>query len=412
MSRTEAEGHRAKRVLVIALAFAALAMITAWALSIHTTRAHPGVPVYSFIVECTFTAVTLTAIATLLVLRRPDHRVTWVCTAIVVATGAQALTGSWAHEALLGQEPAAFGGEIALLTSSAAQSSSVLLTILVINLFPTGTATTRRWSTLVWLTMAAIPLAALGPYLTEHPWAGDPEFPWFESVKGTLYGLVPDVAVSVVFAAGAAVTLLALLGTPVHVIVRFRRSRGIERAQLKWLVYAFLAALTILLLPWSSPALSWSGVDRLPGWVLWTLAPVAIWASIATAVLRYRLYDIDRVVSRTVSYALLTGALIGVYALGVLGIGALLPGERSDLLVAGSTLAVAALVRPLRSRIQSLVDRRFNRAGYDAARTVASFGTRLRDQVAVEAVADDLVTTVANAMAPRRSSVWLAGAQR
>jgi hypothetical protein len=128
--------------------------------------------------------------------------------------------------------------------------------------------------------------------------------------------------------------------------------------------------------------------------------------SIGAAVLRYRLYDIDRVISRTLAYAALTSALVGIYALGVLGVGALVPGEPNDLLVAGSTLVAAALFRPLRSRIQNAVDRRFNRARYDAAQVVEAFGWRLRDEVDFDALAADLRQTVGGAFSPRAMTIW------
>jgi len=182
------------------------------------------------------------------------------------------------------------------------------------------------------------------------------------------------------------------------IIIRFRRSRGVERQQLKWF---FIGALLLPAIPAGEVLPESLSNFVLP--VVLSLLPVAI----GVAVLRYRLYEIDRVISRTVSYLLLTGALVGVYALGVLGVGALVPGERSDLLVAASTLAVAALFRPLRSRIQRIVDRRFNRARYDAARTLESFASRLRDEVEVDNVVNDLGTTVRTSFAPRSVAVWV-----
>ena len=152
-------------------------------------------------------------------------------------------------------------------------------------------------------------------------------------------------------------------------------------------------------------ALAPTGNELLLGWASGTcvaLLPLATGA----AILRYRLYDLDRIISRTVAYALLT-ILLGVgYAAVVLGLGQLL-GRRSPLVVAGATLAVAAVFQPARRRIQATVDRRFNRRRYDAARTVAAFATRLRDQVDLDTLTAELLGVVEQTMQPTRASLWL-----
>jgi hypothetical protein len=142
-------------------------------------------------------------------------------------------------------------------------------------------------------------------------------------------------------------------------------------------------------------------------WNPWTFGPALIWASVGLAILRYRLFELDRIISRTLAYLLLTSILVGVYAIGVLGVGALLPGGSSDLVVAGSTLAAAALFRPLRTRIQSTVNRRFNRSGYDAPRTVEAFGARLRDELELSSLGAELRHVVASTVEPRSVSLWL-----
>ncbi|MBW3664480.1 MAG: hypothetical protein KY469_15375, partial [Actinobacteria bacterium] len=174
------------------------------------------------------------------------------------------------------------------------------------------------------------------------------------------------------------------------------RSRGAERQQLKVFLFA-IALLPIVPLG--------DIVPLLDGGILLAVASGAVPVGVAVAILRYRLYDIDRVISRTLSYALLTTVLVGVYAAGVLGVGALLPGGSSDLLVAGATLAVAALFRPLRARIQGLVDRRFNRSRYDAGRLVEDFGRRLRDRVDLDEVAGELRGAAGRALQPRSVSL-------
>ena len=185
-------------------------------------------------------------------------------------------------------------------------------------------------------------------------------------------------------------------------VVRFRRARGVERQQLRWLavgaapVAVAVAALAAQALTGNEVNLNW-----LPG-VCLAILPLAIGA----AILRYRLYDLDRIISRTVTYGLLTMLLGLGYAGVVLGFGRLLP-QGSSLVVAGATLAVAAVFQPVRRRIQTLVDRRFNRRRHDAAQTIAAFSTRLRDQVDLTTLTGELLAVVDQTMQPTRASLWL-----
>ena len=190
-------------------------------------------------------------------------------------------------------------------------------------------------------------------------------------------------------------------------MVRFRRARGVERQQLR--LVAFAAALTIVtvlvlvaLIPTADPVLlGWA-----TGVCIWLL-PIATGA----AILRYRLYDLDRIISRTVAYGLLTLILGACYAAVVLGLGQL-AGRRDSVVVAGATLAVAAAFQPLRRRVQAVVDRRFNRRRYDAARTIAAFSGRLRDEIELDSLAAALLTAVEETMQPRAVSLWLRPASR
>jgi peptidoglycan/LPS O-acetylase OafA/YrhL len=185
---------------------------------------------------------------------------------------------------------------------------------------------------------------------------------------------------------------------------RFRRARGVERQRLRWLAWgaalasvALLAAMAALVFEESSSNL----VDVALG-VCAVLLPLATGASI----LRYRLYDLDRIVSRTLAYGLLTVLLGSAYAAVVLGLGQLLP-QDSSLVVAGATLAVAAAFQPARRRVQDLVDRRFNRRRYDAARTVEAFAVRLREQVDLDALSAELLRLVERTVQPTQASLWL-----
>jgi hypothetical protein len=183
----------------------------------------------------------------------------------------------------------------------------------------------------------------------------------------------------------------------VSLVVRFRRSRGEERLQLKWFTFAgLLLPLAIYLGDLLPDALS----------NLSTAVIVVLPIAAGVAILRYRLYEIDRLINRTLVYGLLT-VLLGLgYSAVVLGLGQLL-GRDSSLVVAAATLAVAALFQPARRRIQAVVDRRFNRHRYDAARTVERFSARLRDQVDLDTLSAELLAVVHQTMQPTRASLWL-----
>jgi hypothetical protein len=265
--------------------------------------------------------------------------------------------------------------------------------------FPTGRLLSARWRPVAWLTAAItatiLALTALAPTLDlgqrtklRNPiglaWIPNPE----QSALGpVLLGLL-------LVCTGAAV---------VSLVLRFRRSQGVERQQLKWFTYA-----GVLLFSWSIVDLVVPDVAPFSMFFGLTIALVPVAAGIA--VLRYRLYDIDRPINRTLVYGLLTALLGGVYAGAVLVLGQLFGGVTGDppsWLVAGATLAVAALFQPARRRIQAVVDRRFNRRRYNAAKTIQAFSTRLRDQVDLDTLSSELLAVVDQTMEPTQASLWL-----
>jgi hypothetical protein len=183
-------------------------------------------------------------------------------------------------------------------------------------------------------------------------------------------------------------------------VLRYRRARGVQRQQLKWFAFAGLVLALVMPLAvafWYRSVL----VQVLAG-----LSSNAMPLAIGAAILRYRLYDIDRIVSRTLTWALLTLVLGLGYAAVVLGLGRLLP-QGSSLVVAAATLTVAAVFQPLRRRVQAAVDRRFNRRRYDAARTVEAFSGRLREEVDLDTLTGELLTVVEATMQPAHTSLWL-----
>ena len=200
---------------------------------------------------------------------------------------------------------------------------------------------------------------------------------------------------------GALVGLLAGVGA---LAWRFHRARGVERQQVKWFAASVGLALLVFAVQ-TVMSLVWPDADWLGNGLFAVMISLPA-AAVAIAILRFRLYDIDRLISRTFSYTVLTGLLVGVYALVVTSVTRLLPISSSQV-VAVATLAVAALFQPLRRRLQSAVDRRFNRDRYDAAQTVEEFRARLRDEVALETVRADLLTVVRDTMQPASAGLWL-----
>jgi hypothetical protein len=196
-------------------------------------------------------------------------------------------------------------------------------------------------------------------------------------------------------------------------IVRFRRSRGVERLQLKWVAVAVLMVPLAVLVSSGLHLLGLLG-DAGATIVGWGLPGLGVAVSIAVAVLRFRLYDIDRVLSRTLSYGLLTALLGAAYAGGVVVLTQLFApvAQSSELAVAASTLLVAALFGPLRRQVQRLVDRRFNRSRYDAERTVSGFAHGLRAEVDLAQVERDLLDAVQVSVEPERVQLWLTGTGR
>jgi hypothetical protein len=280
----------------------------------------------------------------------------------------------------------------------------VLLAILafVFLLFPDGRLPGPGWRRLAWSAVAGAALLAVAVPLVPDPEDATVVSPWaLPAEAGRTLGRIAEGFLVGMFG----VVLLAM----VSLVLRFRRASPVERRQLTWFVYAAVVNGAVLVLD----AVGLTGDDRVSAVlnaVSFSLIPVAV----GIAMLRYRLYEIDRIVSRTVSYVLLSAVLVGLYLLVVALLRPLLEPltGSSSLAVAASTLAVAAVFNPVRRRLQDAVDRRFDRARYDAARAVEAFAMRLRDQVDLDEISAGLRDTVAATVAPGRVLVWLRPADR
>jgi hypothetical protein len=269
----------------------------------------------------------------------------------------------------------------------------------ILLLTPTGSLPSARWRWWAILT-AATPIAlllavALVPNPADRPYQS-PTSPF------DLRGL--SGALLVVYQVALTIILLAVAAAAASLVVRFRRASGVERQQLRWValaaaVIALLFVVIVGAVAIGAPALPDPGLVS-------TACLVVLTLGISAATLRYRLYDLDRIISRTLAYGLLTVLLGSAYALVVLGLGRLLP-RSSSLTVAAATLAVAALFQPARRYVQQLVDRRFNRRRYDAAQTIQAFAARLRQQIDLDSLTAELLAGVETTMQPTKTSLWL-----
>ena len=273
----------------------------------------------------------------------------------------------------------------------------------VVLLFPTGTLPSRRWRPVAWAAGAGLAGWAVGNAFAPTIINASPSLPNPVGVTGPagdIFNLMANGGRVLIVAAGLAAVL--------SLAFRYRRARTAERAQLKWLVYAGALVLAAALIA-AGPVEQIMGpgdaaTNLQNAMVSGAIALIAV--AIGIAVLRYRLYDIDRVISRTVAYAIITGLLAGVYA-GLVLLATHVFGLHTPVAVAAATLAAAALFNPLRRRVQLLVDRRFNRARYDADQTVTAFAARLKDAVDLDTVRHDLASVVHQALEPAHVSLWI-----
>jgi hypothetical protein len=269
-------------------------------------------------------------------------------------------------------------------------------------LFPDGRLPSRRWRPVAWLSGASIAIICGPGGAWSWPQRGLALLESNEEGLENAPRLVP-----LLVQAGLPLMLLCGLASVVALLVRFRRSRGVERQQLKWFAFAgtvTFAGLALIVIP---SQYGWIGpLNLLVGLPLLLSLPVAA----GVAILRYRLYDIDRLINRTLVYGLLTALLGALYAGVVLVLGQVFGGigdNPPSWVIAGATLAVAVLVQPARRRIQQAVDRRFNRRKYDAAKTIEAFSARLRDQVDLDSLSAELLAVVDQTVQPTAASSWL-----
>jgi hypothetical protein len=332
--------------------------------------------------------------------RRPRNPIGWIFLGAGIPFGLSSLAHSYATYALFTHPGSLPGAEtIAWFASWLFIPPLFAAPAFLFLLFPEGKPLSSRWRSVGWLAtlgIVCIVLFAFSPGRTLEPPFDRVVNPFgVESARSIL---------KIVGAMGWGSILLSILAAAASMLVRLRRAKGLERQQLKWIASA--AGLFALANVVGSTTLSseHEEIGQLVILVAYSGIPIAA----GIAILRHRLYDIDRLINRTLVYGALTAMLATAYLAIVVALQNVIPGaDDSDLTVAGSTLAVATLFRPLRSRIQGFIDRRFYRRKYDAVQTLESFSARLRDEVDLGALSANLIGVVNQTMQPAHASLWL-----
>ena len=340
------------------------------------------------------------AVGTLIGLRRPGNTIGWLLrvAAFGFATGSFLVTYVEVAVAQAGSLPvgpiAVWLGDLMFQLGLGVSGTFLLL------LFPTGHLPSPRWRLVGWMATVGIALMFAAVLFGPGAFEGLP-------IENPL-ALEETSPMLRVFEGGFYVTLVAILASVASLIVRYRQAVAEERQQLKWValsvvVLAIGVAGTVV---WDMVNGSTELSDDTGNLVI-ALSLTVVPISIGMAILRYRLYDIDRIISRTVSYAVVTVLLGSAFAGLVFVLGGLLPSQGGSLVVAASTLAVAALFNPLRRRVQSIVDRRFNRSRYDLSRTIEAFAQRLNTEVDLDQLGRELQFVAGESMHPKSMSLWI-----
>ncbi len=331
--------------------------------------------------------------------RRPENPYGWLWLGLSLGLALLLFAQAYASYSLMAQPgslpaPRTVGNVVAGVGWTIGIASVPFLLLL----FPTGRLPSHRWRHVAWVVVVAGAVAlTVGPFMP-----GRSAFMPVENPLGV--GGTVGETITVLVNAAVVVVLIAFVPSALSLVFRYRRAAGVERQQLKWFAYAAV----LLVAEWSiqffyEPPGAWDAlVEVVPFTVLYVAVGVAI--------LRYRLYDIDRIINRTLVYGALSVALAAVYFGGVTllqGAFRALTGQESTLAVVASTLALAALFNPLRRRIQGFIDRRFYRRKYDAEKTLAAFSARLRDETDLEQLADDLLAVLRETVQPAHASMWL-----
>ena len=350
--------------------------------------------------------ISFSAVGVVIASRRPENPIGWIFLLGGFFHGLNAFSSEYSTYALLTSPRPWLGGAFFSWLFTWAFAPGFATFPLTLLLFPTGRPPSARWRLVLWLIAVGLASIVVPQAVAAWPLRGP-------ALLGDPSGVLENIGgpAEALLYAGVNIIGLSMLASVVSLALRFRRAASVERQQIKWLLYA--GALTFIMTATVSPAAPFD----LPGFVsaaletiLLPLALPSIPVAVGIAILKYRLYDIDVVINRTLVYGSLTVSLVLAYLGSVVLLqGALrgLTGQESQLAVVVSTLVIAALFNPLRGRIQGFIDRRFYRSKYDAAKTLEAFSAKLREGTDLDTLSDDLVGVVRETMQPAHISLWL-----
>jgi hypothetical protein len=362
---------------------------------------HPGVHIFDFWPENTVAAAGFSTVGAVIVSSRPNNTIGWLLNAAGLLLGLNHFTSEYAIYTYLAQPGTLPGGEVAAWLAFWLFVPALTLIMFVFLLFPAGRLPSSRWRWFAGFSVIAASVGVVSVAFSSRATVLGP-VPNPLGIEGVRY--IDRIVEPFLF------TLLLLAASAMF--VRLRQATAVERQQIKWFAYAAAVAVSGNILGHSlfeatdTPWLRWVGV--IPGMVGVLGMPVAM----GIAILRYRLYDIDILINRTLVYGSLTAMLAVVYFGGVTVTQAIFrtitgQEEQPQLAIVISTLVIAALFAPLRRRIQSFIDKRFYRSKYDAVKTLEAFSAKLRNETDLDALSDDLVEVVRETMRPAHVSLWL-----
>jgi hypothetical protein len=352
-------------------------------------------------IEALVFRLSFATIGLVLTLRRPANPIGWLYAAAGLVWSLEVPGAPWVEQLVQEHRPLPLAAQVAAVVTDVAWAPAVTLGVtLPLLLLPDGRLRSPRWRPVAAASLCGAALVVAGGLAPGR--LTDPPIPNPLALAGWA-----GTAATVADAVGGVLHLASLAAALVCVVLRFRAARGVQRQQLRWVAAgattAVVGLLAVTALLVGGAALGFASGSYV---VVAFLTLPCLPGAIAVAVLRYRLWDLDRLVSRTVTYTLVTALLVVPYLL-IVPATSRLAGGAGSLAVAAATLAAVAVFQPLRRRVQDLVDRRFNRRRYDAARTVDAFAARLREQVDLDALQSELLAVVDQTVAPTRASLWL-----
>jgi len=388
-----------------------LALATIDLVLVALNSSHPDLRIPEPWIGHTVSAVAFSTVGAVVGSRRPENPIGWLFCAIGVFAAIVLLSSEYAAYALLAQPDSLPGGLAMVWIRAWVWVPYVGLFVLLFLVFPEGWPQSRalRWfaSLVLFVIAYGTVLAAFSPGPIDAIGDAVDNPLGMEALRGVGTNSAVGPVESVLYVLGI-VAAASLFG-------RMRRARGVQRQQIKWFAYATVVLVGGVVLDFTiseATGVSWLGEI---GFVLRMVGLAGLPVAIGIAVLRHRLYNIDRIINRTFVYGALTTMLLAVYVADIVllqRLFVLLTGERSTLAVVASTLMIAALFTPLRRRIQGFIDRRFYRRKYDARKTLESFSAQLRNETDLEALSDDLVGVVRETMQPAHVSLWLGPSRR